>query len=403
MTCLFALTGLAMAGTPLPGLVIPQGLGVNIHFTGEPRDLDMIAEAGFKFIRMDLTWEAVEREKGVYDFKGAGYDALTEGCKKRGIRLLYILDYSNRLYEPDRSVRSEEGRKAFAAFAEAAARRYAGNGILWEIWNEPNLGGFWHPQPSVEDYCKLVEEVAPRLKQADPSGWVVAPATSGIPLDWLEECFKRGLLRWIDALTVHPYRAAPPETVIDDYRKLRELIKRYAPQGKEIPVISGEWGYSLINWDGRRLTEEEQARFLVREFLVNLLCGVPVSIWYDWRDDGTDPNEREHHFGTVTHDLRPKAAYMAFKTLAQTLEGYSVEGRIDLGDERDFAIRLRRGENEAIAFWTIGEEHEVTLPIGKGKGVIFNMMGGAAATSWGEEGFRVRITGSPQYLLIRKG
>jgi len=92
---------------PLPKLAIPNGLGVNIHFRCEPRDLDLIAEAGFKFIRMDLTWSGIEQDKGVYDFEKLGYDALIKGCTKRDIRILYILDYSNKLYEPDRSVRSE--------------------------------------------------------------------------------------------------------------------------------------------------------------------------------------------------------------------------------------------------------------------------------------------------------
>ena len=27
--------------------------------------------------------------------------------------------------------------------------------------------------------------------------------------------------------------------------------------------------------------------------------GVPLSIWYDWHDDGADAHEAEHHFGTV--------------------------------------------------------------------------------------------------------
>ena len=169
---------------PLPQLMVPNGFGVNIHFTGNPKDLDMIADAGFKFIRMDLTWTSVEREKGVYSFEQAGYDALTEGCTKRGIRILYILDYSNKLYETDRSIRTEEGRKAFAAFAEAAATRYKSKGILWEIWNEPNLEHFWKPQASVDDYCKLVKLSAAHIKKADPTGLVVAPATSGIPLKW---------------------------------------------------------------------------------------------------------------------------------------------------------------------------------------------------------------------------
>jgi beta-glucosidase/6-phospho-beta-glucosidase/beta-galactosidase len=123
----------------LPHPAIPNGFGVNIHFRGEPCDLDLIAGAGFKFIRMDLVWASVERVKGVYDFEKSGYDALTQGCAKRGIRILYILDYSNKLYESDRSVRTEAGRKAFADFAEAAAKRCAGKGILWEIWNEPNI------------------------------------------------------------------------------------------------------------------------------------------------------------------------------------------------------------------------------------------------------------------------
>ena len=195
---------------------------------------------------MDLAWGAVERKKGVYEFEKSGYDALTKGCSKRGIRILYILDYSNRLYESDRSVRTEQGRRAFAAFAEAAAKRYAGKGILWEIWNEPNIKQFWRPQPSVDDYCKLVEETTPRIKKTDPSGLVVAPATSTIPFNWLEQCFKKGLLKWIDVVSVHPYRPQAPETVIKDYARLRELITRYALNGdltlrehQKIPIISG--------------------------------------------------------------------------------------------------------------------------------------------------------------------
>jgi beta-glucosidase/6-phospho-beta-glucosidase/beta-galactosidase len=252
--------------------------------------LDLIVDAGFKFIRMDLTWEAIEREKGIYDFEKSGYDDLTKGCSTRGLRILYILDYSNRLYESDRSVRTEQGRRAFAAFAEAAAARYSGKGILWEIWNESNIKQFWRPEPNVDDYCKLVKATTGRLKKADNSGLVVAPATSTIPFKWLEDCFKRGLLKWIDVLSVHPYRPHPPETVIKDYARLRELMKLYAPDGKIIPIISGEWGYSNINWDNARLSNEQQAQYLAREFLINLYQKIPVSIWYDWKNDGTNPN-----------------------------------------------------------------------------------------------------------------
>ncbi len=391
----------AMGAELLPGPAIADGFGVNIHFTGLPRDLKMIADAGFKFIRMDLAWSRVEQAKGVYDFKKSGYDSLTLGCEELGIRVLYILDYSNELYESDRSVRTEAGRKAFADFAETAAKRYTGKGILWEIWNEANIKQFWSPQPSVDDYCKLVEASASRIRDADPSGQVVAGATSQIPLGWFEDCFKNGLLNWIDVLSVHPYRSLPPETVIQDYAKLRELIVRYAPTGKQIPVISGEWGYSNLNWDKSRLTEQQQADYLVRMFLINSYQNIPVSIWYDWKNDGTNPNEREHQFGTVKHDMNPKAAYLAVKVLSSTLAGYSINEKIDLGNEKDFAFKLTNGNREAVAFWTLGPRHNVTLPIEPTEVTLVGIYGGKVIINWKTKHLNIRAEQSPQYLLIK--
>jgi hypothetical protein len=401
LTCV-ALAAIAVPcpAAGLPELRVPDGFGVNIHFTGQSRDLDLIAEAGFKFIRMDLSWSGIEREKGVYNFDRTGYDALTEACAKRGIRILYILDYSNKIYESDRSVRTEQGRKAFAAFAEAAAKRYAGKDILWEIWNEPNLRQFWNPQPSADDYCKLVAETAPLVKKADPTGLIVAPATSGIPLAWLEQCFKQGLLNHIDVLSVHPYRSKPPETVIADYTALRELIGRYAPAGKTIPVISGEWGYSNINWDKTRLSNEQQAQYLARMFLINLSQKIPVSIWYDWKNDGTNPNEREHNFGAVGHDLTPKPAYLAAKILASALASYTIKERINLGSSDDFAFGLAKNKHEAIAMWTTSQEHQVTIGRKSYKGTLISMLGSQTAIEWKSNELKLPISQSLQYLLV---
>lgn len=238
------------------------------------------------------------------------------------------------------------------------------------------------------------------MKKADPTGLLVAPATSGIPSAWLEQCFKQGLLNHIDVLSVHPYRSKPPETVIADYTALRELIGRYAPAGKQIPVISGEWGYSNINWDKTRLSNEQQAQYLARMFLTNLYQGIAVSIWYDWKNDGTDPNEREHNFGTVGHDLQPKAAYLAAKTLASTLAGYSIKQRIDLGSDNDFAFRLAKNEHEAIAVWTTGQEHQVTIELKSGKGTAISMLGDKTAIDWENNEMEMTVSQSPQYLLI---
>lgn len=387
---------------PLPDGAIPAGIGVNIHFTGDQPQLDTLADGGFRFIRMDLIWEAVEKEKGVYDFAKTGYDALSAGCLKRGIRLLYILDYSNKLHESEQSVRTEEGRKAYAAFAEASARQYAGKGFLWEIWNEPNISIFWKPQPNVDDYMAMLKAAAPGIEAADPSGTLVAPATSGMDMKWLEECFKRGMLEYVDAVTVHPYRAQPPETVIPDYAALRKLIATYAPKGKDVPILSGEWGYSRVNWDKARLSQETQAAYLAREFLVNAYQNIPVSIWYDWSDDSPNPEDGESNFGTVTHDLKPKAAYVAAKTLTTTLAGYKVEKRLAMAGDDDYALLLSKGESRAVAAWTTGKDHEAQIPLGPAGGRLVKMLGETSQISWGAEGPKLMLTQSPLYILITK-
>jgi hypothetical protein len=375
---------------PLPELIVPDGFGVS-HGWAWPYS-DLIADMGFKFVKNGLRWDEIEKEPGIYEFEIS--DGLVESYSRLGIRTFFILARSNPLYESNLSVRTEEGREAFANFAEAAARRYAGKGIIWEIWNEPNIEDFWKPQPSVEDYCKLVNETASRIKKADPTGLVVAPSSSEIPFEWLEECFKCGLLDWIDALTVHPYRAEPPETVIEDYARLRSLIKKYAPKGKEVVPISSEWGYSLESpW--LALSEEQQAQYLVRMFLVNLYQDIPISIWYAWIDEpdvGT--------YGVMTSDLKPKVAYFATKTLTHVLDGYSIVERLDLGSEYDFALRLKKDKNEAIAFWSVEREHEVTLPIGAGNGTLIDMIGNESTVSWGIDELKVNISQSPCYLMI---
>lgn len=241
----------------IPEPVLPASVGVNIHFvTGHQRDLDLIAAAGFKFVRMDFTRAGTERKKAEYDW--SGYDELTANLEKRGIRAIYILDYSNPLYEEEvtspnpisgkqhkttASPQHPESVAAFARWAAAAAKQFAGRKIIWEIWSEPNIQ-FWQPKPDPQQYATLALATCKAIRAADPHATIVGPATSAFPWGFLETVFKSGVLEYLDAVSVHPYRAAskPPETAAADYARLRELIDRYAPatrQGK-IPILSGE-------------------------------------------------------------------------------------------------------------------------------------------------------------------
>ncbi len=414
---LACLTAVASQAADLPELVLPQGVGVNIHFTrGHERDLDLIAAAGVKFIRMDFGWGGTERKKGEYTW--ADYDELTANLEKRGLRAIYILDYSNPLYEEAvvsknpltgqehkdvASPQHPESVAAFARWAGASVKHFAGRRILWEIWNEPNIG-FWKPKPDVRQYTILGLAAAKAVREADPNATVIGPATSEVPVKFLEDFLAAGALAHLDAVSVHPYRSYKkgPETAAEDYAKLRALIEQHAPTPakKSLPIISGEWGYSTFTNKGISL--QMQAAFLVRQQLANLYAGVPISIWYDWKNDGADLAEREQNFGVVTHDLQPKPAYLALQTLTRGLSGYRIEKRLATSNTNDWVLLLSKGPERKLAAWTTVETHLAT--VGGLNCTSVNSVSGVgkvAEAKLEQDSLSLTLTAMPQYVTLK--
>src|SRR5579883_3410790 len=235
----------ALFAAELPEPVIPAGVGVNIHFVqGHQRDLDLIEAAGFKFVRIDFGWDSIEKKKGEYNW--AAYDELTRNLEQHGLRAIYILDYSNPLYEEQVESRNAlntdvaqrdtaspqhpESIAGYCAWAAAAVKHFHGHHIIWEIWNEPN-GFFWKPKPDAEQYSALAVAAGKAIREADPEATLVGPALSGFQPPYMETFLKSGVLQYLDAVSVHPYRNPKrwPETAAPDYQKLREKIAQYAP------------------------------------------------------------------------------------------------------------------------------------------------------------------------------
>lgn len=394
--------------------------GINIHFiTGQEKDLDMIAAAGFRFIRMDFLWQAIERTKGNYDW--AAYDELTANLNKRGLGAIYILDYSNSLYEDQvnssdpltnkeqkdiASPRKSESIAAFARWASASAAHFKGSNIIWEIWNEPNIF-FWKPKPDVKEYIALAIATCKAVRSVVPDATIIGPASSEVPMPYLESFLASGVLEYLDAVSVHPYRdySKSPETAASDYKNLRGLIERYAPDvKKKMPIISSEWGYSSST---KGVSLEKQEAYIVRMQLSNLLNNIPVSIWYDWKNDGDDPTEHEQNFGTVTSDLKPKPAYTAVQTMNIQLKGFTFLRRIRLKSDNDFALLFKNDIGTyKITAWTMVQSHQIMMDdiIPKvtgitdrdGKGNVLNLM-----TDKGR--LVLDLNEFPQYITLPEG
>lgn len=359
---------LAARAATLPSPAMPESVGINIHFSnGHEKDLDLIAAAGIKVVRADFPWDKIERLQGVYDW--SAYDELAANLAKRGIRPLFVLAYSNPLYEentpklwqgiwPYNEVMSPQRPSSVAAFARwsaEAAKHFSKYNVMWEIWNEPNIK-FWRPAPDVASYSRLATATCDAIRKADSNATIIGPAAAGLPWDFIEALFKTGVLNCLDGVSVHPYRSKMPETVAADYVRLRQLIAQYAPPHRtNIPILSGEWGYTTIK---NGIPLQDQADLAVRMQLVNLLNDVPLSIWYDWKNDGIDARNHENNFGIVEADLKLKPAYLALKTMTKQLAGYRLVRRIDIDNNDDYALLFANAAGHSkLVVWTSGHIH----------------------------------------------
>lgn len=430
------------AGSALPSrLRIPDVLGVQIHPNSyHDEDLDLIKDLGVHWVRTDLPWGWVEKRRGVYDF--SAHDTLVEKLKSREMGVIFMTGYGNEVYPGGQPPTSPEAREAFANYAVAAARHYFESypgRVVHEIWNEPN-GSFWDAPTAAQkarEYGLLLFQTARRLRE-DPiakNATIAAPAMVAVEDFFLKDIFAQRYgtgttsLSYLDAVSFHPYRTKIPETVRTappntrgSYGGIVDVINdpTYNPTARDVKLIVTEWGYSTHNNPGGYVrgggplvaSQEEQARWLVRSWLMNLLWGIPVSIWYEWKDSGRDPSDRESNFGLVRADgLRtPKLSLRSGQALIEELGGFEFDRRLpDVGDPgSEFVLRfVRRGNDGAddthkLAAWTTSGAKTVNIPYhGRSSAAYKDQYGADGGTLIPNGGFlQVPLTQDVKYVSL---
>lgn len=134
---------------------------VSIGFECLDRDLfnpdkcyDLLQASGVKYARCQTGWAKCEKEKGIYDFKWL--DSIVDNLLQRGIIPWFNVGFGNPLYMPDVPNETavgcvplfygEEALTAWKNFISAMAEHYKTRISHYEIWNEPNIDHFWHPE-----------------------------------------------------------------------------------------------------------------------------------------------------------------------------------------------------------------------------------------------------------------
>lgn len=314
------------------------------------RTCKLMAEAGIKLIRDEMYWSNLEKEKGNIIFPD-NYIQNVDITLANGIDPLIILDYGNPNYDNGMAPFTEEGRAAFARYCSAVVSKFKGKIKYFEIWNEPNIPGFWKPEPNPKDYVLLLKAAYIACKTANPNCVILGGATSGVDTTFLETVFQTGGLQYMDMLSLHPYTGVSPEEnhLIGKLNAARKLTEKY---GKPLRIWITEVGYPThIGANG--FPEETQSNYLVRTYLESLANGyVDAVFWYWFGPDGPDETYSEDRFGIIRSDWSQKPGYIAYKTMteqlrkARFLESVTDETKSLLG------YRFQAGSNQVTAVWS---------------------------------------------------
>jgi hypothetical protein len=361
---LLTLTSAALAQTD--GFIV----GACTHFSQGKgvleRNVESIKQAGIASIRDEVGWGSVEREKGKLVMPER-FDSYVRKAAGEGLNVLLILDYANPFYDDGDRPRSPEAIEGFCRYAEFVVRHFGGDVRRYEVWNEWDIGiGLpkkYDKGGSAEDYVKLLKAVYPRIKAADPGATVIAGAsTSGaVKKGWLEDIVKLGALDSCDAISIHSYNYNDkfpdrgPEACSAWMTGVQAMLRKYH-DGKDVPFYVTEMGWPTHVTKGGT-DPQLSASYLARLYLLARTSPSFAGLWwYDFQDDGWNPQHNEDNFGLVRPDLTPKPSYHVLADIAPLVAGGRFVDRLTTSDEHLRVLRFKVEQEDCWALWSADDK-----------------------------------------------
>jgi len=311
--------------------------------------VQMIADAGFHWIRQEFPWEDIEiSAKGdFWDHKWdkdawEKYDHIVDLAER------YNLEIIARLSNPpawSRAQGNEAGAFAppdnlndYGDFVEAVVRRYQGRIRHYQIWNEPNIYPEWGEHPvSPEEYTDLLKVGYTRVKEVCPECVVISGALAQtIPLGprdlndfvFLQRMYDAGAGDYFDVLAMQGYglwsgptdrRMRPRVLNFSRPLYLREIMVENGDAHKPIWITEMNWNApppDLPDKPFGSVTPEQQARYAVLAYRRAQRewpwLGV-INTWFFKRASDAERDHAMYYFRLVEPDFTPMPVYEALK------------------------------------------------------------------------------------------
>jgi xylan 1,4-beta-xylosidase len=349
--------------------------------TGRPENLAQIRtavdELGFRYVRFHDIFHDVYGtvrkvdDRFVYDF--GGIDKLYDGLLARGIKPFVELGFTPEamttskatiFYWKGNTSHPQPGPWAdlIDAFMRHLLQRYGAQEVhqwLFEVWNEPNLDGFWE-HADQKAYFELYANTARTIKKVDPAIKVGGPSTAGAA--WVPEllAYAKANDVPVDFVTTHTYgveegfldefgksdrKLSPnPDSIVGDVRRVRKEIEASPWPG--LPLYLTEWSTSYNPRD------KVHDSYVSAPWILAKLRGArgyaqAMSYWtYSDLFEEPGPPDAAFHggFGLMTRDGLRKPAWFAYKYL-NALRGTEIPGN----DEA--VLAAAEGDRTAVLVW----------------------------------------------------
>ncbi len=333
------------------------------------RQLRMIADAGFGWIRQEFPWEDIEiHGRGDFtdrrnDINGDGqideisawakYDNIVDLAEAYDVEIIARLSNPPSWAQPP--VTTAHGPpqdvQDFVNYAVAVAERYEGRIRYYQIWNEPNLYPEWGEQAvDPAAYADMLCRTHDALKAVDPD-IVVLMAAIGPTVDlsgrdaydvlYLQRLYDHGVADCFDILSAQGYglfsgptdrRLRPTMTNFARHEWLRDIMVANGDEHK--PIWISEAGWNPVPPDSEvpgiadrtrfGIATTQQAADWIPVAYERALREWPwvgnISYWFMKRADDSERLQSWYYFRLVEDDFTPTPMYESFREMTQSGE-----------------------------------------------------------------------------------
>ncbi len=243
--------------------------------------------------------------------------------------------------------------KQFEKFIQYVTRSIGGKVAYIESANEPDS---WQgPWSGLVEYHRVM---AKAIKSVNPQIKFMGPGFCSIYMQNVKAMVEAGLLKYIDAFSIHPYvNATAPEG--EFIQKIRELKSYLASVGaKDLPIFLSEYGWTLPPGDWQKPVDPlTQARYVSRSSILLVAEQIDGFIYF------LTMGQENWGYGVLNYwDSSPLPGFSAFANAARMLTGVKGPGRNLHLTPTTWMTLFQKGSGTLAAVWDINGSSTAFMP-----------------------------------------